>query len=90
MRFDSKKKFGKNLNKSFENRCERGLLWKKNYEEWGYERKEIVWDGKTQVKLETCVVGCVNKPTSTTYTHNICAKCYTCIIIILCNILKEC
>jgi len=63
---------------------------KKNYEEWGYERKEIVWNGKAQVKLETCVVGCVNKPTSTTYTHNIYAKCYTCIIIILCNILKEC
>jgi hypothetical protein len=43
------------------------------YEEWGYEKKEVVWDGKAQVKLETCVVGCVNKPTSTTYTHNICA-----------------
>jgi hypothetical protein len=59
------------------------------YKEWGHERK-VVWNEKAQVKLETCVVGCVNKPTSTTYTYNICAKCCTCITIILCNILGEC
>jgi hypothetical protein len=71
MRFNSNLFFGKNLNRSLENHCEeRGLLW--NYffmkNEW-----EKVWDGKDQVKLETCVLGCVNEPTSTTYTHNICA-----------------